>query len=236
MKVSVYCLMGFCVLRTLCLAEGELQTWEDLQGRSFEASIVSVKPGSVRLRNAEGREVDFPTAHLLPEGQARVREWKKPEGKTGQVTEFTKKFEKDLIIREHDKVKSYAPENLAQVKYFAFYFSASWCPPCKAFTPKLVDFYDEIKPDFPEFELIFVSADQSEKDTQKYIVDYEMPWPAFKHGKHLGLVKSFGNGIPCLVVTDADGKKLLDTYTEDEKYQGPASVLRDLKKLLDKIP
>jgi nucleoredoxin len=31
---------------------------------------------------------------------------------------------------------------LANKKVILFYFSAHWCPPCRAFTPVLKDFYD----------------------------------------------------------------------------------------------
>ena len=31
---------------------------------------------------------------------------------------------------------------LANKKVVLFYFSAHWCPPCRAFTPVLKDFYD----------------------------------------------------------------------------------------------
>ena len=34
-----------------------------------------------------------------------------------------------------------ADEALADKKIILFYFSAHWCPPCRAFTPILNDFY-----------------------------------------------------------------------------------------------
>ena len=47
-----------------------------------------------------------------------------------------------------------APANAIQ--YYAIYYSAQWCPPCHAFTPKLVDWYNRFKPAHHNFELIFV--------------------------------------------------------------------------------
>ena len=35
-------------------------------------------------------------------------------------------------------------EALTNKKIVAFYFSAHWCPPCKAFTPILKKFYEVI--------------------------------------------------------------------------------------------
>ena len=37
-----------------------------------------------------------------------------------------------------------ADEALQGKKIICFYFSALWCPPCKAFTPILADFYQVI--------------------------------------------------------------------------------------------
>ena len=34
---------------------------------------------------------------------------------------------------------------VAGKKYYALYFSAGWCAPCQAFTPKLVAFYQAMK-------------------------------------------------------------------------------------------
>jgi nucleoredoxin len=35
-----------------------------------------------------------------------------------------------------------ADQALSSKKVVLFYFSAHWCPPCRAFTPLLKDFYD----------------------------------------------------------------------------------------------
>ena len=47
-------------------------------------------------------------------------------------------------------------------KYTALYFSAHWCPPCRMFTPKLVEWYNNFKPKHPDFELVFVSSDRDQ--------------------------------------------------------------------------
>ena len=45
-------------------------------------------------------------------------------------------------------------------KTIGIYFSAHWCPPCRGFTPKLVEFRDANKKDF---EVVFVSSDRNPK-------------------------------------------------------------------------
>merc|ERR1712232_1315373 len=43
-------------------------------------------------------------------------------------------------------------------KPIGLYFSAHWCPPCRAFTPKLAQWYKEGRKD--KMEIIFVSSDK----------------------------------------------------------------------------
>ena len=42
-------------------------------------------------------------------------------------------------------------------KYVGVYYSASWCPPCQRFTPKLVEAYSAVLKD-KNLEIVFVSA------------------------------------------------------------------------------
>jgi len=58
------------------------------------------------------------------------------------------------------------------------YFSAHWCPPCRAFTPELVDFYKKFKSTDrgDQLEIIFVSFDRNEGNFKSYFD--EMPWLA----------------------------------------------------------
>lgn len=53
---------------------------------------------------------------------------------------------------------------LEGVKFYAVYFSASWCGPCRNFTPGLVDAYRDLRKNYPEFEVVFVSNDRSAAD------------------------------------------------------------------------
>lgn len=66
---------------------------------------------------------------------------------------------------------------LGGTKMVLLYFSASWCPPCKQFTPLLIDFYKKSKetPGLENaIEVVYVWGDRSEADFLGY---YEkMPW------------------------------------------------------------
>lgn len=63
-------------------------------------------------------------------------------------------------------------------KVLGIYFSAHWCPPCRAFTPQLAQWYSKFKqgPNGSKFEIVFVSSDKDEKSFQEYYND--MPWLA----------------------------------------------------------
>lgn len=129
---------------------------------------------------------------------------------------------------------SQAESDLSDIEYFAFYYSAGWCPPCRAFTPDLVSFYRRNKRQSPNFELIFISSDRSEADMARYMRDYRMPWPALGYqfkGQVDALRQIEVSGIPSLVVLNADGEIVLNNR-DGEKRIGARSVLENFTRLL----
>lgn len=85
-----------------------------------------------------------------------------------------------VALRGKSTLPYNAPE-LAQTKYFALYYGAGWCGPCHQFTPKLIAFYQEMKPKYPgAFEVVFISKDESANEMQKYMAELAMPWPALR--------------------------------------------------------
>lgn len=123
-------------------------------------------------------------------------------------------------------------------KYYLFYKTASWCPPCQRFTPKLVEFYKQQKAIYGDaFEIILLSSDHSHTDMERYAKKRNMTWP------HLELerVKDFalqfpfpGRGIPNTILTDATGAILSTSYTPEGQYLGPHTPVRVLQTLLAK--
>ena len=114
-------------------------------------------------------------------------------------------FGRRVYDREDDSVKS---ETL-DADIYGIYFSAHWCPPCKAFTPKLVEFYNEVKKAGGRFEIIFVSADRTEDAMFEYMEEMTMPWLAMRHkcSEADDLKEKFNvRGIPKLVILDSNGE------------------------------
>ncbi|HWL53147.1 MAG TPA: thioredoxin-like domain-containing protein [Chthoniobacteraceae bacterium] len=137
----------------------------------------------------------------------------------------------NLVRLEASKLNPTDAAALDGVKYYAFYYSAHWCPPCRAFTPELVDFYKRNKKKHPQFEIIFVSSDQSDADMKKYMETYHMPWLAVDFAKSKEFQQYAGPGIPCLVVVDENGTVLENSF-EGDNYVGPAKVMEALGKRL----
>ena len=87
----------------------------------------------------------------------------------------------------------------------ALYFSASWCPPCKAFSPVLIDFYRQ-HASKNGVEIIYLSSDSTVADFQAYYA--KMPWLALprddasiQYQSELA-AKLKIQGIPTLIVLD----------------------------------
>jgi nucleoredoxin len=144
---------------------------------------------------------------------------------------LTDKLEGDLVRVQNAKSSSVEKGHLANKKVLAFYYSAHWCPPCRAFTPTLSKEYKELAAKYPEFELIFVSSDKDEKAMEEYMDWGKMDFPALKFGKRNSILEKLGaQGIPYLVVTDADGKELAGRGKED--WVHPSKILPELEKIL----
>ena len=83
----------------------------------------------------------------------------------------------DKVIRNNGEEVS--TESLSGTgKVVGLYFSAHWCPPCRAFTPELCAFYEKFKNSEKGdlLELVFVSSDRDETGFKDYFED--MPFLA----------------------------------------------------------
>eukprot|EP00927_Polykrikos_kofoidii_P075123 TRINITY_DN71192_c0_g1_i1.p1 TRINITY_DN71192_c0_g1~~TRINITY_DN71192_c0_g1_i1.p1 ORF type:complete len:274 (-),score=33.84 TRINITY_DN71192_c0_g1_i1:113-934(-) len=95
---------------------------------------------------------------------------------------------------------------LAGASAVGVYFSASWCPPCRGFTPQLIDSYTralEVK----NFRCVLVSWDRDEASFDQYFTS--MPWFALPYAddkRREDLNQHFGvKSIPTLAVVSPDG-------------------------------
>jgi nucleoredoxin len=172
----------------------------------------------------ESRKFDTLYQSQLARERASVRP---PAATSNVIQSFVKG---DLMSWHNGGMARFDDEALEKKKLVVLFFSAQWCPPCRKFTPQLVDYYNRVAPQHPEFEIIFVSFDRSQFAMETYMREANMPWPAIDYQKVSGkdaIRKYAGEKIPCLVLVDASGKVISDSFAGKE-YLGPAKVLSDL--------
>lgn len=166
--------------------------------------------------------------------QARLAQTRNAPAPNGPASVSTASLVKGVLVSSRNGVlRPYLDGDFEKKKLIALYHSAYWCPPCRKFTPQLVAFYTRVAAAHPEFEIVFVSNDKSASAMEGYMRDDQMPWPAVSFDKvpgNAGLMKYFGESIPCLVVVDENGKVVFDTYA-GKNYRGPEAVLNDLDQL-----
>ncbi|XP_017890356.1 nucleoredoxin-like [Ceratina calcarata] len=164
--------------------------------------LLDASNGSVVTRGGVERTIGDPTGAEFP--------WKPPHPKAALEDGPL------LSCGTRDSNEPMLHEELRHC-FKGVYFSAHWCPPCKAFTPQLVDTYQRIRERGHDFEVIFVSSDRSEESYNAYIET--MPWlriPFSQEERRRKLASAFDvQAIPTLVILDPrDNIITLDGRTE----------------------
>jgi len=121
----------------------------------------------------------------------------------------------------------------------ALYFSAHWCPPCKAFTPILSEVFKKVNARQPgQWEVVFVSRDSDKNAMTNYYASmadwYTIPYEDSSARDELA--EMFGvEGIPQLTMITRDGtvvkKDLAGSVRGDktgEEFPWPVKPVYDL--------
>lgn len=100
-------------------------------------------------------------------------------------------------------------EALRGASAVGLYFSASWCPPCRGFTPTLIDSYNKSL-ESKGFRCILVSSDRGEEAFNEYFA--KMPWLALPYSdrtRQEELSRQFQvQSIPTLALVDSEGQTI----------------------------
>jgi len=116
------------------------------------------------------------------------------------------------------------------------YFSAHWCPPCRAFTPHLAAEYTE-DDGKSKIAVIFLSSDKDQTQFEKYLS--EMPWYALPHverEKKAKLSQTYGiRGIPSLLIFDGEGNFIIEHGVQvfaksGASFENTLQTLTEIKK------
>jgi thiol-disulfide isomerase/thioredoxin len=203
---------SICIMLALALpAAAEFRAWKSADGRTAELELVKAtekdgeKAGEFRMRNGSTTTIK---ASGLAEEDAKVLADFKPAaepGKAARGSVFDEILNGNLMKLEGEEIKAYVPENKPE-KYYIFYYTASWCGPCHAYTPQLAKFYNENKNS--SFELVVVSLDRKEPAMNGYIKKKKMPWPALKFSETKNFMGKFNHEvqfIPMVVTCKIDG-------------------------------
>ena len=93
----------------------------------------------------------------------------------------------------------------------ALYFSASWCPPCRQFTPMLEKFHSSVRKSAGpgKFEVVFVSSDRDKGSFDEYFANHHgnwfaLPFDAQRQREQCGSYFQV-KGIPTLIVFAPNG-------------------------------
>ena len=136
---------------------------------------------------------------------------------------FAGKFGTELVNASGRKVPT---ETALKGKMVAVYFSASWCGPCRGFTPQLVKFY-RAAAKRGGLEIVLVSWDKKQDDMFAYMKKNKMPWLALPFDSEEGKALKNElrvNGIPTLAVFGSDGKLLSRDGRWDVVMLGPKAL------------
>ena len=142
----------------------------------------------------------------------------------------------ELIPQEIKGKTGQVKFNPKDAPFFGLYFSAHWCPPCRGFTPKLINFYNVVNKNNKQLEIIFVSSDKSEAEFNEYYDS--MPWLSipFKDESIQNLKETFEiMGIPTFLVFNSDGK-LIDgkaRTTVENRYPKDGYTEQTTKTIID---
>lgn len=177
----------------------------------------------------EGRDLILETP--FPEWTAKIHAAKlAAEAHERELADLKATFRPSTFFSKEDaevvdKNGNVVPAADLQNKLIGLYFSAHWCPPCRQFTPKLAEKYQELTGEGKALEIIFVSSDRDEASAQEYFSS--MPWKMLKFSarKQKQLLSDLFkvSGIPSLVIVNdekglvtLEGRTALMTVPFDE--------------------
>ena len=106
-------------------------------------------------------------------------------------------------------------------------FWASWCPPCRAEMPKLVELYKQYSA--KGVEIVGISLDKTNEDWVKGIKNLNITWPQISDLKFWdseGAAIYGVSSIPHLMLLDKDGKILARGLNAEEATKKIEELLK----------
>lgn len=112
----------------------------------------------------------------------------------------------DFTMDDKDGRKVSLSDYVGKGKYILLDFWASWCAPCRAEMPNVIDVYNKYGRDI--FEVIGISLDSDKDAWINAINQLKLPWPQLsdlKGWESVGSKKYGITGVPATILFDKDG-------------------------------
>lgn len=218
-------LLTLIVAGIMCVAwpavAGDLRSWTSRDGTAtMEASFHKVEGERITLLLPNGRAQYVQRDFLSEADLAWIDEQSAAAAAVAaNAVPASAKIPAALegkLLDDRGNSASILNEDGSAPKYYLFYYSASWCGPCRSFTPELVRYYKQLKGRDASLATVLVPSDKTRDAEVAYLKDHRMPWPGVDLDKSpVRAVPDNTYGyIPSMVLTDADGKVLLEVSKE----------------------
>lgn len=214
--------------RVTCFAEFGLDDGTRL-APDGEYELLAFERGGVKLYSREHSTTlfaDLQQTDLV--ARARQRALIPPEERPSRIAAALKG---KLVDAEG---KPFTSPALESAQLYVLYFSASWCGPCRKFSPRLIEFVKQVAKDNPRLATVLMSNDKAPDEMLAYMKDEKMPWPAMPLAtlQETPLLLGLAAGsIPHLVVLDRHGL-VLATSAENGQWTGVDRPFAALEKLV----
>ena len=133
------------------------------------------------------------------------------------------KMFKDFEAEYEGKVTKLS-DYVGKGKYVLVDFWASWCGPCKAEIPNLINVYNKYKGD--KFEVLGVATWDKPEDTKQAIEQLHIPYPQMLNAQKAGSDAYGINGIPQIILFGPDGTILKRNLRGAALEQAVAEALK----------
>jgi nucleoredoxin len=198
------------------------------QGAEVALLNVTDKGPEIAWPNSANRvSTDFPSTDVIT--RARQLALLDPGKRPSRIVAALEK-----VLVDSDG-KPYHDDHLQNKKIFALYFGASWCPPCRAFSPDFVKYLNDTMPKHPELAVVMMSNDQQPDKMLEYMKEEKMPFPAvpLRDLNQSSLLLSYSAQlIPELFIVDRFGKVLASNDDHRGGRVDPKDTLAALNRIL----
>lgn len=206
---------------------------EELRNRVSQLSAAEIAAAKEEQKGLErGQQTSVPGVALATGDRPGPPAANVPqEGQIGHT--MYDLFKDDLVFWHEGSLVPFDDEALQSKKFYLLFFSAFWSKDGRQFTSRLINYYNQVAPQHPEFEVIFCSVDHSAFAMENYISQTNMPWPAIAFDKREGKIgaiqEKLVREVPHLILADVAGRVLSDSGNTQPNLD---KVIADLDKIL----